>query len=159
MEEDLITLTTKEKWQSLFIGLAFLAILCALVSPIMFFGEERGWIIYWGRVAFFIVAAYMMLVLATEKEIRLDKRQGTIEFVETKPFSMPTSKKYRVSELRLVKYYGRRPMRMTWGSTSQFRSTAIDFFFKDGAKASGFVRRDYVPKQKEFPGVKIEYIY
>ena len=105
------------------------------------------------------MAALIMMNLATGKEIRLDKRQGTLEFVEKKPFSIPTSKKYRVSELRLVKYYGSPTRLWAWGGGKNYQPAAIDFFFKGGSKAGGFVRLNYVPKQEEFPGVKIEYIY
>jgi hypothetical protein len=87
--------------------------------------------------------------MGTERVIILDKANGMLEFIEEKPYSVRTSKKYMVSQLEKVKYRKR--------SQEAGNVIWLIFVFKDGEKRVGFIRHDYVPGSSDFGSAKVEY--
>jgi hypothetical protein len=148
-------LARKNSNQRIFDVAVALALACCLFSLLYFFVDPaEGWVTPVFRAVFFAIIAFAMMDLATEREVRVQSASGTIEFLTKKPLAAQTSKKYLIARLEKVEFH--QPLAQAVRGP---RSTWMRFQFKDGTRIVSFVRSDYVPTAKDFPGVKIEYIY
>ena len=146
-------LIARSSWGWLIKAGGMFALLIGCFSLFMVIGPENGREQALFNAVLFLSIAFVALVLRSDKEIRLDKENGTIELREKRLFFKQTTRKCLISQISHVFYQASRRAGRT------YQPAWIRFTFRDGTKFDCDVRGSYVPGQHEFAGAKVDYNY
>jgi len=133
------------------LGIALL--LLAVLQAIALFYAGADFIKILEGAAFFLIFAFVALVLREEKEIRTDQREKKIIIRTSRLFFGKSEKIYLYSQVVSVFYQGSRR------EGKRIAPPWMRFEFRDGTKFDCEVYGDYVPGKGEFGGAKVEYKY
>lgn len=142
-------LIAKSSWWLVrsFQAIGVLAFFCGVYNLLRLLDARADWGSIVLEVIFFFAISYFALVQLKMKEIRMDKTNGTVEYIEKAAITKKVSRKYMVSQVKRVEYQKQGYRVQPW----------IYIEFRDGTKIDCETDIDYIPNSNEFAGANVEH--
>jgi len=152
-KQDGTRLIAKSKYGAIVRLLGIALLLLAVLQAIALFYAGADFMKILEGAAFFLIFAFVALVLREEKEIRIDQGGKKIILRTSRLFFGKPEKIYLYSQVVSVFYQGSRR------EGKRIAPPWMRFEFRDGTKFDCEVYGDYVPGKGEFGVAKVEYKY